>query len=171
MDAQGDAVSLTSSIETGFGSRLMANGYLLNNELTDFSFRPQRDGAQVANRVEGGKRPRSSMAPTIVFREGRPALVLGSPGGARIIGYVAGTLVRALDLGMSPAEAVAAGHVVNLNGATHPEAGTEAEALAPFLGETRALDMNSGLHVIAIGAGGALTGAADPRREGVAAGE
>lgn len=171
VDAQGMAVSLTSSIETGFGSRLMANGYLLNNELTDFSFAPERDGAPVANRVEGGKRPRSSMAPTIVLRDGRPVLVLGSPGGARIIGYVAATLVRMLDFGMSPAQAVAAGHVANLNGVTHLEAGTEAEALAGPLGETRAFDMNSGLHVIAIAPDGRLTGAADPRREGVALGD
>ncbi|SFI75365.1 gamma-glutamyltransferase family protein [Albimonas pacifica] len=171
VDAEGMAVSWTASIETGFGSRLMANGYLLNNELTDFSFRPEQDGAPVANRVEGGKRPRSSMAPTIVLRDGEPALVLGSPGGARIIGYVAGTLVRILDFGMSPAQAVAAGHVANLNGITHLEAGTEAEALAPSLGETRAFDMNSGLHVIAIGPDGRLSGAADPRREGVALGE
>ncbi|WP_339950662.1 gamma-glutamyltransferase [uncultured Albimonas sp.] len=171
VDAQGNAVALTSSIETGFGSRLMANGYLLNNELTDFSFAPSHQGAPVANRVEGGKRPRSSMAPTIVLREGRPVLVLGSPGGARIIGYVAQTLVRILDLGMTPAQAVAAGHVANLNGITHLEAGTEAEALAPLLGETRAFDMNSGLHVIAIAPDGRLTGAADPRREGVALGE
>ncbi|MDF2232671.1 gamma-glutamyltransferase [Albimonas sp. CAU 1670] len=171
VDAEGNAVALTSSIETGFGSRLMANGYLLNNELTDFSFLPERDGAPVANRVEGGKRPRSSMAPTVVLREGAPALVLGSPGGARIIGYVVETLVRILDFGMTPAQAVAAGHVANLNGATHLEAGTEAEALAEALGETKAYDMNSGLHVIAIGPDGRLTGAADPRREGVALGE
>ena len=134
-------------------------------------FPPERDGAPVANRVEGGKRPRSSMAPTIVLRDGRPVLVLGSPGGARIIGYVAATLVRMLDFGMSPAQAVAAGHVANLNGVTHLEAGTEAEALAGPLGETRAFDMNSGLHVIAIAPDGRLTGAADPRREGVALGD
>ncbi|MEM8755869.1 MAG: gamma-glutamyltransferase family protein, partial [Pseudomonadota bacterium] len=105
-DAAGNVVSMTSTIETGFGSRLMANGYLLNNELTDFSRVPAENGAPVANRVEGGKRPRSSMAPTIVFRDGEPVLAVGSPGGSRIIGYVARTLIAMIDWGMSPGEAV-----------------------------------------------------------------
>ena len=81
-DAEGNALSMTSSIETGFGSRIMVRGFLLNNELTDFSFVPERDGLPVANRVEGGKRPRSSMAPTIVFEGDEPYLLIGSPGGS-----------------------------------------------------------------------------------------
>ncbi|MEO1687131.1 MAG: gamma-glutamyltransferase [Pseudomonadota bacterium] len=174
VDDRGDMISITSSIETGFGSRLMAGGFLLNNQLTDFSFRPTDEGRPIANRVEGGKRPRSSMAPTIVLRDGAPVLLIGSPGGSRIIAYVAANLVRLLDFGMDPAEALARGHVVNRNGVTDLEAGTEAESLAPTLEalghEIRIRDLNSGLHVIAI-EGETLRGAADPRREGVPRGE
>jgi len=173
VDRHGDMVSATSSIETGFGSGLMTNGFLLNNELTDFSFVPEKDGAPVANRVEGGKRPRSSMSPTIVLKDGAPVLLIGSPGGSRIIPYVAANLIRILDWGMDPQAALAAGHVANRNGATDLEAGTEAEALAPGLAargaEIRVRDLNSGLHAILID-GGALIGAADPRREGLALG-
>lgn len=175
VDGEGTMISMTSSIETGFGSGLMVDGFLLNNQLTDFSFRPEVDGAPVANRVEGGKRPRSSMAPTIVLRDGAPVLLIGSPGGSRIIAYVAANLVRILDWGMDPAAAFAAGHVANRNGPTELEAGTDAALLAPFLQakghEVRTAEMNSGLHAVWIGADGTLRGAADPRREGVALGE
>jgi gamma-glutamyltranspeptidase/glutathione hydrolase len=173
VDADGNMISMTSSIETGFGSRLMTGGFLLNNELIDFSRAPERDGKPVANRVEGGKRPRSSMAPTIVLRDGSPILLAGSPGGSRIIPYVARTLIAILDWGMDPAEAVAMGHVVNRGGATDLEAGTDAEALAAPLAalghETVPRDLNSGLHVIRM-EDGRLIGAADPRREGAALG-
>jgi gamma-glutamyltranspeptidase/glutathione hydrolase len=173
VDADGNMISMTTTIETGFGSRVMTGGFLLNNELTDFSRAPERDGKPIANRVEGGKRPRSSMAPTIVLRDGTPVLLAGSPGGSRIIPYVARTLIAILDWGVDPAEAVAMGHVVNRNGPTDLEAGTEAEALADELAalghETEMRDLNSGLHVILI-RDGALVGAADPRREGVAFG-
>ena len=102
VDAEGNAVSMTTTIESAFGSQLMVGGFLLNNELTDFSFQPEADGRPVANRVEGGKRPRSSMAPTMVFdRAGEPVLLIGSPGGSQIIGYVAQALVGVLDWGMS----------------------------------------------------------------------
>ena len=175
VDAEGNMISMTSSIETGFGSRVMTRGFLLNNELTDFSRAPERDGRPVANRVEGGKRPRSSMAPTIVLRDGAPALLAGSPGGSRIIPYVARSLIAVLDWGMTPAEAAALGHVTNRNGPTDLEAGTEAEALAEPLGalghETRTGDLNSGLHLIAIRRDGTLVGGADPRREGLPLGE
>lgn len=170
VDADGNVVALTSSIETGFGSRLMAAGFLLNNELTDFSFLPEVEGVPVANRVEGGKRPRSSMAPTIVLDgEGEPVLVLGSPGGARIINYVAKTIVAMLDWGMPAERAVALGHFSNLNGDTALEAGSDAALLAgalEALGHTVSLvDLNSGLHVIERTPEG-WRGAADPRREG-----
>lgn len=173
-DAAGSVVSMTTTIETGFGSRLMANGYLLNNELTDFSFRAEGDGAPVANRVEGGKRPRSSMAPTIALREGEPVLALGSPGGARIIPYVAQTLIAMEAWGMSPAEAAAMGHVTAFGSAVDLEEETEAAGLAESFAayglEPRIRNLNSGLAILRIAPGG-LTGAADPRREGVAIGE
>ncbi|MEL6921949.1 MAG: gamma-glutamyltransferase, partial [Pseudomonadota bacterium] len=113
VDQFGNALSMTTTIENGFGSRLMVNGFLLNNELTDFSFRSHRDGAPIANRVEPGKRPRSSMSPTIVLRDGEPVLVIGSPGGSRIIGYVAHSVVGVLDWGMDVQTAVSTPHRVN----------------------------------------------------------
>jgi gamma-glutamyltranspeptidase/glutathione hydrolase len=174
VDADGNMISMTTTIETGFGSRVMTGGFLLNNELTDFARAPEADGRPIANRVEGGKRPRSSMAPTIVLRDGAPILLTGSPGGSRIIPYVAQSLIAILDWGVDPAEAVAMGHVVNRNGATDLEAGTDAEALAAPLAalghETAVRDLNSGLHVILID-GDRMIGAADPRREGAALGE
>ena len=174
-DADGNAVSMTTTIETGFGSRIMVRGFLLNNELTDFSFRPAKDGRPIANRVQGGKRPRSSMAPTIVLGDGEPVLLVGSPGGSRIIAYVAQTLVGVLDWGMNPQAAINIGHVVNRGGATDLEAGTGAvdlsEALIALGHEVRVRDLNSGLHAILIRPDGTLLGGADPRREGVVLGE
>ncbi len=175
VDAAGNAVSLTSSIETGFGSRLMVGGFLLNNELTDFSFRPIAGDRPVANRVEPGKRPRSSMAPTIVFDpEGELRLVVGSPGGARIIDYVARTLVAVLDWGMDIQTAIDLGHFTNLNGDTTVEASTDAESLAAALEalghKVNIADQNSGLHGIEAVAEG-WRGGADPRREGVVLGD
>lgn len=175
VDDAGNAVSMTTTIEGAFGSQLMVRGFLLNNELTDFSFVPIRDGKPVANRVEPRKRPRSSMAPTLVFNaDGSLRLIVGSPGGSRIIGYVAKTLVAALDWDMDIQAAIDLGHVVNRNGATDVEAGTEAAALAPMLktlGHTvRVRDLNSGLHGIEI-VDGMLRGGADPRREGIARGD
>lgn len=174
-DAAGNAVSMTTTIETGFGSRVMVRGFLLNNELTDFSFRPEKDGRPVANRIEGGKRPRSSMAPTIVLEYGEPVLLIGSPGGSRIITYVAQALIALLDWDMDPQEAVDLGHVVNRNGGTDLEQGTGAADLADALtalGHKVTLrDLNSGLHAIQILPGGGLLGGADPRREGLVMGE
>ncbi len=174
VDSYGNALSMTTTIENAFGSRLMVAGFLLNNELTDFSFRSHRDGVPVANRVEPGKRPRSSMAPTIVLKDGEPALVVGSPGGSRIIGYVAKTIVAHIDWGMDVQQAVTLPHLVNRFGTYDVEEGSAAAALGEplkalgFNVETRAL--NSGLHAIARGEDG-LTGGADPRREGIAIGE
>ncbi len=169
VDRYGNVLSMTTTIETGFGSRVMSNGFLLNNELTDFSMLPVRDGKLIANRVEGGKRPRSSMAPTIVFKQGVPYLVLGSPGGSRIINYVAKTLVAILDWQMPIQEALNLGHFVSRYGEVDLEQDTEIAKLAPVLEEwghkTKARDLNSGLHAILI-EGKRLTGAADPRREG-----
>lgn len=175
IDAEGNAVSMTTTIESGFGSRLMAAGFLLNNELTDFSFSPEIDGWPVANRVEPGKRPRSSMAPTIVFdAKGDPLLLAGSPGGSRIINYVAKTLIAILDWGMDPQAAVGLGHFVNRNGPTELEDNTEASDLALILTERghelTVRDHESGLHAILITPDG-LQGGADPRREGIVMGD
>ena len=175
VDRQGNIVSMTTTIETGFGSRVMTNGFLLNNELTDFSRAPLADGKPIANRVEGGKRPRSSMAPTIVLQDGKPILAIGSPGGSRIINYVAAALVDILDFGMDPQQALGDPHIVNRNGATDIEEGTDAESMAAELEalghEVNIRDLNSGLHAIQITEDGGLVGAADPRREGMAIGQ
>lgn len=173
VDAAGNVASMTTTIENGFGSRLMVGGFLLNNELTDFSFRSHVDGVPVANRVAPGKRPRSSMAPTIVMKDGTPVIVAGSPGGSRIIGYTAQALVAMIDWGMDPQQATALPHAINRFGTYDLEEGTNAVALSDGLGqigyetETRAL--TSGLHLIEIGE--RLRGGADPRREGIALGE
>lgn len=173
-DRFGNAASMTTTIETGFGSRVMVGGFLLNNELTDFSRAPADDkGRPIANRVEAGKRPRSSMAPTIVMKDGAPALLIGSPGGSRIINYVAQSVVAVLDWGMPLNEALALSHVVNRNGGTDVEEGADglATALEGFGHEVKLSNLNSGLHAIAITSEGTLIGAADPRREGEARGE
>lgn len=173
VDSYGNALSMTTTIENGFGSRLFVHGFLLNNELTDFSFRTHSDGVPIANRIEPGKRPRSSMAPTIVMKDDAPILVVGSPGGSRIIGYVAQTIIAHLDWGMDVQQAVAMPHLVNRFGTYDVEQGTTAEDfVAPltdlgFKMNTR--DLNSGLHAISIGEH--LLGGADPRREGIAIGE
>ena len=174
VDMNGNAVSMTTTIETGFGSRLMAGGFLLNNELTDFSFLPEKDGKLVANRVEGGKRPRSSMAPTIVLKDGSPIFLIGSPGGSRIIPYVAWALIGMIDWDMDPQQAVDMGHVSNRNGPTDLEEDTPVASWRSVLearGHTvKVRSMNSGLHAIRID-DGILSGAADRRREGAVRGD
>lgn len=175
VDQQGNIVSMTTTIETGFGSRLMVGGFLLNNELTDFSFVPEVNGQAVANRIEGGKRPRSSMAPSIVFDENQqPVLVIGSPGGSRIINYVAKTIVAVLDWDMDIQEAINLGHFTNRNGITDLEISTRVATLKNELearGQSIELrELNSGLHGIVIQQDG-LIGGADPRREGVVLGD
>ena len=175
-DRDGNLVSMTTSIEMAFGSTLMAGGFLLNNQLTDFSFVPEQEGRPVANRVQPGKRPRSSMAPVIVFdTEGEPVAALGSPGGSRIINYVAETLLRMLHSDQPLQTLLAQGHVSNRNGQTELEAGTSAEQLRSVLEarghQIRVRDLNSGLHVIRRHPDGRWESGVDPRREGQAMGE
>ena len=173
VDQFGNIISMTTTIETGFGSRVMTNGFLLNNELTDFSFKDVKDGKPVANRVEGGKRPRSSMSPTMVFADGKPMLAIGSPGGSRIINYVTQKVIAILDWEMDLQTALDMPHVVNRNGGTDLEENTAAadfqKDLEAMGHEVEVRGLNSGLHAIAI-KDGRLHGAADSRREGIAAG-
>ncbi|WP_425313743.1 gamma-glutamyltransferase [Pseudovibrio exalbescens] len=174
VDGEGNAVSMTSSVENGFGSRLMAGGFILNNQLTDFSFRTHQDGVPIANRVEPGKRPRSSMSPTIVMQDGEPYMVIGSPGGSRIIGYVAKTIIAHVDWGLNVQQAIEMPHALNRFGTYDFEQGTAAEELAPQLEalgfKVNLRDLNSGLHAIVLTEDG-LQGGADPRREGIVLGK
>ncbi len=175
VDRYGDALAMTTTIEDAFGSRLLTRGgFLLNNELTDFSWQPTESGMPVANRVEGGKRPRSSMAPTIVYdRAGRVAIVGGSAGGPGIINYVAHALIGIIDWKLDPQAAVALPHVGSRNGPTELERGTAAVALAPKLRAlghpTRLVDQPSGSQFIVRTRNGWL-GGADPRRDGIVRG-
>ena len=173
VDSYGNALSMTTTIENSFGSRVMARGFFLNNELTDFSFQSHKNGVPIANRVEPGKRPRSSMAPAIVLRNGEPILVIGSPGGSRIIGYVAQAIIAYLHWGMDVQSAVSMPHLINRFGPFDLEKGTTATELAGQLEamgyEINVMELTSGVHAIAIDDG--LHGGADPRREGIALGE
>jgi gamma-glutamyltranspeptidase/glutathione hydrolase len=154
---------------------MMVDGFLLNNQLTDFAFVAEQDGLPVANRVAPGKRPRSSMSPLLVFdTDGALVGVVGSPGGSQIIGYVVQSLVALLHWKLDPQEAVDLPHALNRNGATEIEAGTGLVALTAELEEmgheVRPREMTSGLHVIWVTPDG-LVGGADRRREGVALGD
>ncbi|MEQ9694963.1 gamma-glutamyltransferase [Shimia sp. SDUM112013] len=168
VDSYGNVLSMTASIENAFGSRLMAGGFLLNNQLTDFSFRSHRGGIPIANRVEPGKRPRSSMAPTIVLDNGAPVLAIGSPGGSRIISYVANAIIAHLDWGLDVQQAVSLPHRINRFGLYDIEAEDLAPGLEAMGFETKLRALNSGIHAISIGE--TLQGGADPRREGLALG-
>lgn len=175
VDKKGNAVSMTTSIEFAFGSGLMVEGFLLNNQLTDFNFMPSKGAYRVLNRVEPGKRPRSSMSPTMVFDENNQlVLVIGSPGGSRIINYVAQTVVAILDWELNVQEAINLPKYTNRNDYTAIEKGTDLEKLAEILkskghSKLKIIDLNSGLHGIQI-KDGKLIGGADPRREGIAVG-
>ena len=176
VDGDGNAVSMTSSIENAFGSRLMVRGFLLNNQLTDFSFLPMVNGKAVANAAGAGKRPRSSMSPFLVTDgSGKLELAVGSPGGSRIIGYVAKTLIAALDWKMNIQAAIDLPHFVNRNGSTDLEKGSSLVALKEPLEamghKVKITDLTSGLHGIRVAKDGSLTGGADPRREGIAIGD
>ncbi len=171
-DNEGDVVSMTSTIEGPFGSHLMANGFHLNNELTDFSFVPERGGLPVANRVEPGKRPRSSMAPTIVYGpNGKIVLALGSAGGPRIIMHVLKTLIGVLDWSLPVDQAIALPNIFLSGNAILVEKGTSLDAMRDrltALGHTvSAAELTSKVNAIERGPNGWL-GGADPRSEGVA---
>ena len=178
-DKFGDAVAMTTSVQGAFGSQLMVGGFILNNELTDFDYAPEVGGKPVANRIEGGKRPLSSMAPTMLLDEqGRIRLLVGSPGGQHIIAFVAQSVVGFVDWQLSAQEAVAAPHYLAEGGAVELEENTAAvaqRAALEALGHTVALrNLNSGLHAIAIDytrRGRVLSAGVDPRREGVARGD
>jgi gamma-glutamyltranspeptidase/glutathione hydrolase len=169
-DRWGDVASLTSTIESAFGSGLMVNGYYLNNELTDFSFVPVVDGAPVANRVEAGKRPRSSMSPTIVYGpDGRVRLAIGAAGGATIIAQVSKAIIGVVDWGMSAQQAIALPTLFAPGDTVEIERGTALEGMAPAL---RALGHEVVTFDTALKANavewrdGRWVGAADPRSEG-----
>ncbi len=170
LDSDGNAVSMTSSVEGPFGSHLMAAGMMLNNQLTDFSFVPEENGKPVANSVAPGKRPRSSMTPVIVFdAEGNFHAAIGSPGGSRIIGYVTQTLIALIDWDMDMTGAIGLPRFLDRNGPLEIEAGTPLEQMIPDLEalghEVKAVPLMSGLHGILVTPSG-LDGAADPRRDG-----
>ena len=174
IDQEGNAVSMTATVESAFGNSRMVNGYLLNNQLTDFSRQPTINGLPVANAPAGGKRPRSSMSPTMVFdQDGDLFMVTGSPGGNSIVAYVSKTIVAVLDWGMSAQDSIDLPNVI----ARGPTVGVEVdvdrgETWADTLAEDgypveERTGENSGLHVIIVREDG-LEGGADPRREGVA---
>src|SRR5690554_58252 len=175
VDRAGNVVSMTSSIETAFGSKIFVDGFLLNNQLTDFSFASvDAQGRPIANRIEAGKRPRSSMAPMIVIHQGQPVMAIGAPGGAAIINYVAKTILGVLDWGLDIQAAISLPNFGNRNRYTELERGTALHSLAAGLQtmghEVREVDATSGLHGIVLTPSG-LEGGADPRREGLAMGE
>ncbi|MCF6197875.1 MAG: gamma-glutamyltransferase [Hyphomicrobiaceae bacterium] len=176
IDHWGNAASLTSSIEAAFGSRLMVGGFLLNNELTDFSFRPtDKQGRLIANRVEPGKRPRSSMSPTMIFDpKGQLVMITGSPGGSRIILYVLKTIIGHIDWKLNAAALVQMPNWGSRNGPLELEKNIGAEYIAQkmraFGHKIRITPMTSGVHLI-LRQGNSLVGAADPRREGLPLGD
>ena len=176
VDARGNAVSLTTTIENAFGSRIMVGGFLLNNQLTDFSFvAKDAQGNPIANAVAGNKRPRSSMSPTIVLDPaGRVKAVVGSPGGSRIILYVAKTVIGLIDWKLDPQTAVDLANFGSRNGPLELEAGMTSLLLTAQMQQrghqVQPVEMTSGLHVITRLPNGTLQGGADPRREGVARG-
>lgn len=180
VDRYGNALSMTTSIEAAFGSRQMVHGFLLNNQMTDFSFAASDEHGPIANRIEGGKRPRSAMAPTLVFdrRSGEVVMAIGSPGGSAIINYVAKVLVATLDWDLNIQQAISLPNFGSRNGPTELEQDHVSPALIQELeakGHTvRVMPQTSGLHGIfriSSGLRSVWSGGADPRREGVARGQ
>lgn len=189
VDRFGNALSMTTTVESSFGNGVMVNGFLLNNQLTDFASNPiGSDGSLVANRVEANKRPRSSMAPTIVFKNGEVELVTGSPGGSRIIGYTAQSVMNHIDFDLDPQESINVPHYMNRNGRTDIEIpipgvtlSYDAEALAQALidkghsmidSETQVgiIAQTSGLSIIQV-TGDGFVGGGDLRRDGTVGGQ
>ncbi|NWD43707.1 gamma-glutamyltransferase [Pseudomonas yamanorum] len=181
VDDVGGAVSMTTTVESAFGSHVMVQGFLLNNQMTDFSFIPEENGQPVANRIEPGKRPRSSMAPTLVFdrQSGELVATVGSPGGSQIIEYVSKSLVAMLDWNLDPQAAVGLPNFGSRNGATELEAGLFSAPLKQALKDKghalSEIDMTSGAQAIVrvrdAQGKASLIGGADPRREGEALGD
>ena len=178
VDSEGNVISMTTSIEMAFGSTVMVEGFILNNQLTDFSLTPMDEaGRKIANRVQPGKRPRSSMSPTIVLNQSGDQVVhaLGSPGGSRIINYVTQTLVGLIDWNLNMQQAIDLGHVTNRNDYTALEKGRDIATLKAVLEkrghEIKVIDLNSGIHGITRLPNGQLQGGADPRREGIVMGQ
>ncbi|PWE18808.1 gamma-glutamyltransferase [Marinicauda salina] len=176
VDFDGNVVSMTTTIESAFGSQRMTGGFLLNNQLTDFAFVPRDEAGRLRpNAVAPGKRPRSSMSPVIVLDEdGEFVLATGSPGGNSIIGYTAKSLVAMLDWGLEPDQAAALPNVVARGDTTNIEEGFDVELLAALREMGHAIEANqgenSGIHIVRIAEDGGLEGGADPRRDGVARG-
>lgn len=176
VDDRGVAVAMTTTVESYFGAQMMVGGFFLNNQLTDFSFDPLRDGKPAANAPAPGKRPLSSMSPTLVFdARGHFLLAVGSPGGPAIIPYVSGALLALLDGRMNPAAAAALPHVVEMNGPLLLEKDDGLSSLVPALeamgyAVKASASEVSGLHIVEKVKGG-YRGAADPRRDGVAVGD
>ena len=179
VDKYGGAVSMTTSVQGAFGSQLMVGGFILNDQLTDFATNPEENGRPVANRPEGGKHPLSSMTPSMVFdQQGRLRLLVGSPGGTRIISFVAQAIVEVLDWGKNIQDAVDAPHFLSRGDEIELEDGTDvveyADALRALGHEVAIRGLNSGLHGIVIDYtddGRIISGGVDPRREGVALGD
>lgn len=174
-DKWGGMVSMTATVESAFGSRVMVGGFILNNEMTDFSLIPEKDGLPVANRIEPGKRPRSSMSPTFVLDEqGRAVMAIGSPGGNSIIAYVTKTIINVLDWHMGMQQAIDQPHFLTRGGVVYLERKTGITALAEPLRKmghkVQERTINSGLHGILVHYDNGkviLEGGADKRREGV----
>ncbi|MDF0729597.1 gamma-glutamyltransferase family protein [Pseudomonas entomophila] len=176
VDEQGGAIAMTTSVEAAFGAHIMVKGFLLNNQLTDFSFVPREGELPVANRVAPGKRPLSAMAPTLVFARNDGSLLasLGSPGGSQIIGYVNKALVGLLDWKLDPQAAIGLPNFGSRNASTEVEAGLVSPALVRALVErghdVTPIEMTSGTQII-LRTGQGWSAGADPRREGVALGD
>jgi len=170
VDKDGNAVSMTSTVEGPFGSHLMAGGFMLNNELTDFSMLPELNGRKIANRVEPNKRPMSSMTPTIIFKDKNLFALTGSPGGTSIINYVTKSVLGLIDWSLDPSEVTELPHYMNRGNYTELEKNTVLENLEielESLGHPiKIQNKRSGLH-IALKKDNGYIGAADPRREGL----
>jgi len=185
VDGFGNALAMTTTIENAFGAQIMVRGFLLNNQLTDFSFVPSEDGVAVANRMQGGKRPRSSMSPMLVFvRQAQPnatgplVMSVGSPGGSAIINFTAKVLVGTLDWGLDVQQAISLPNFGSRNGPTELEQGRASpgliEALQSRGHDVRVMNQTSGLQGIErVTRDGvpAWRGGADPRREGIVMGD